>query len=130
MHQPERSRTRGAGNSQVILVVADEVLIAMEIEAVLVDEGFRVLGPAASVEEALEILADHAPAAAVLDVNLRGELVSPVAEALRLKQIPFLVTSAHYDPVQVAGAAVSGVPHLGKPTSPVHLVASLHMLLS
>lgn len=130
MRPPERSRTRGSDSFRLVLVVEDELLIAMEIEAVLVDEGFQVLGPAASVEEALNILADHAPAAAVLDVNLRGELVSPVALALRLKQIPFLITSAHEDPVQVAGAAVAGVPHLGKPTSPLHLVAALHTLLS
>ncbi|MDB5596315.1 MAG: response regulator receiver protein [Hyphomicrobiales bacterium] len=128
MRQVEPSHVPAGDTSRLVLVVEDEILIAMEVEAVLLDGGFRVLGPAASVEEALALLTAQPPDAAVLDVNLRGELVSPVAEILRYRSIPFIVTSAHERPDEVAGSAVAGVPHLGKPTSPLRLVAALRAL--
>jgi DNA-binding response OmpR family regulator len=129
VRQPERPPARDTGKSRLILVVEDEVLIALEVEAVLLEQGFLVLGPATTVEAALTLIAKHQPDAAILDVNLRGELVSPVAEALRYRGVPFLTTSAHGHPDQVAGAVLAGVPHLGKPTSSVTLLTALRTLL-
>jgi DNA-binding response OmpR family regulator len=52
-----------------VLVVEDEFLIAMELELLLGRHGYRVLGPAATVAEALRLLAAEAPDAALLDVR-------------------------------------------------------------
>jgi len=56
-----------------ILIVEDEFLFVMEL-----DNGFQVLGPAANVSTALTLLRAERPDAAVLDVNLAGEWVTPV----------------------------------------------------
>ena len=79
----------GSSQGLVVLVVEDEFLIAMDLEAMLRDHGWRVLGPAATVAEALHLLEDgEMPDVALLDVNLRGETVVPVAEVLRERGEP------------------------------------------
>ena len=69
----------GSSRSLLVLVVEDEFLIAMDLEAMLREHGWRVLGPAATVEEALRLLdgGGETPDVALLDVNLRGRTVAP-----------------------------------------------------
>jgi CheY-like chemotaxis protein len=69
----------------VVLVVEDQFLIAMDLQHLLEQHGWRVLGPALAVEEALRLLDGETPDVALLDVNLRGATVIPVAEALRAR---------------------------------------------
>src|ERR1700759_2232288 len=71
--------TQEPSATKAVLVVEDEFLIAMELEGLLEDEGYKVLGPASTVAAALAILADHRPDACILDFNLRGEQATPVA---------------------------------------------------
>ena len=79
-----------------VLVVEDEAIIAMSIEDALAYEGYEVIGPAGSVETALSLLKYSAPVnVALLDVNLRGETVYPVAEELAGRSIPFAFTSGY-----------------------------------
>ena len=77
-----------------ILVAEDEAIVAMLIEDELVDAGAQVVGPATSVEEALRLIEGPALAgglsAAVLDLDLEGELVLPVADRLTALGVPFL----------------------------------------
>jgi hypothetical protein len=67
---------------RVALVVEDEFLVGRYLERLLERHGWRVLGPAATVAEALRLLEREAapPAVALLDVTLGGESVAPVAE--------------------------------------------------
>ena len=108
----------------LVLVVEDEFLIAWDLELLLQRHGWRVLGPAGSVAAALRLLEEgETPAVALLDVNLRGELVTPVAEALRARGVPFVLASA-YDPSDMA-EALAGAVNVGKPTSEARLLAAL-----
>jgi CheY-like chemotaxis protein len=66
-----------AGDERKVLVVEDEALVAMLVEDALLDAGFGVMGPAATVEEAMNILARERPDAVVLDLNLAGETSTP-----------------------------------------------------
>lgn len=78
-----------------ILVVEDEWIISEYLREELVGRGAILLGPVASVQQALELLeAEPRPDIAVLDVRLRGELVFPVARELRQRGIPFVFASA------------------------------------
>jgi CheY-like chemotaxis protein len=73
------ARAPGGGSPRglMVLVVEDEFLIAMDLEAMLRGHGWRVLGPAATVAEALRLLdGGETPDVALLDVNLRGRTVS------------------------------------------------------
>lgn len=106
------------------MVVEDEFIIAMDIENMLVRNGWRVLGPAPTVTAALRLLEDQTPDAALLDANLRGELVTPVAEALRALRVPFLVSSA-YDGAQLEARGLGGLPQLRKPVTEQGLLRAL-----
>ena len=74
-----------------ILVVEDETLIAMDLQGLLEDAGYRVLGPCGSVNDALGVLNTEAPDLALLDVNLGGESVFPVASALAQRNARIIV---------------------------------------
>lgn len=78
-----------------VLVVEDEMLVAALLEDRLEALGCQVIGPAAGVAQALELLATTPVDAAVLDVNLAGEKVFPVADALAERGVPFIFATAY-----------------------------------
>ena len=78
-----------------ILVVEDEYMVAALLEDRLLSLGCDVVGPAHDIEEALELLATEAVDAAVLDVNISGRMVFPVADALAEREIPFVFATAY-----------------------------------
>jgi DNA-binding response OmpR family regulator len=82
-----------------ILIVEDEPLIAMMLEDFLDSLGHRVRGTCDSVESALEEVERGGFDLAILDVNLKGENVWPVATRLRQQNVPFVIaTGGHVDP--------------------------------
>jgi len=73
-----------------ILVVEDEYLLADDLAQELRDAGAEVLGPVATVGDAQTIIGSGEQVdAAVLDVNLRGEMVFPLADELTARRVPF-----------------------------------------
>jgi two-component system, response regulator PdtaR len=112
-------------DGRLVLVVEDEFLIALDLALLLQEHGWRVLGPAATVAEALRLLADERPDVALLDLNLRGEPVTPVAEELRARGVPFVLASAYDSRGLTMVAALAEVPNLGKPTDERRLLAAL-----
>jgi DNA-binding response OmpR family regulator len=80
-----------------VLVVEDEMLIAMLIEDVLADYHCIVVGPFNSVPDALEAAVSENIDLAVLDVNVAGTKIYPVAETLDGRGIPFLLLSGYGD---------------------------------
>lgn len=83
--------------SRSCLIVEDETLIAMLIEEAVADMGLAVMGPVSRVYRALELLEERSPACAVLDINVAGQSVQPVAELLASRSIPFLFVSGYGD---------------------------------
>jgi two-component system, response regulator PdtaR len=98
-----------------ILVVEDELLPAMELDDALRGAGYQVLGPAANVSAALELLQVERPDAAVLDVNLAGEWVTPVAEVLRAMFVPFILASGYGADDLHAAPVLRDAVNVGKP---------------
>jgi CheY-like chemotaxis protein len=109
-----------------VLVVEDEALVAMLVEDALSDAGAIVIGPAATVSEALGLLARELPDVAVLDLNLAGETSTPVADALAARGIPFVVATGYGADGLPAGHASATV--LAKPYDPDDLTAALGRL--
>ena len=96
-----------------ILVVEDEPLIAMMLEDFLESLGHSVSATCESVSDALAEADKGGFDVAILDVNLKGESVWPVAAELRDREIPFIIASGgHVDPPP---AEFAGVPMIDKP---------------
>ncbi|HLI14170.1 MAG TPA: response regulator [Alphaproteobacteria bacterium] len=85
--------TRTAGLR--VLLVEDEMMIAMAMEDMLAELGHRVGGPVARLAKAMEAARREAFDVAILDVNLNGQDVYPVAEALAGRGIPFVFTTGY-----------------------------------
>ena len=106
-----------------ILVVEDEVLVSLLIEDILTEEGCTIVGPFDRVPAALRAARDEAIDLALLDVNVAGVKVYPVAEILAARRIPFLLLSGY-------GRQAVPPEHpewrvCGKPFRPENLVAIL-----
>lgn len=81
-----------------ILIVEDEIFVAMAIEDALVSAGAEVIGPVMSVASGMEIMdRETAIDGAILDVNLDDELVFPLAERLRDEGVPIIFHTALFD---------------------------------
>ena len=115
-----------AGAARKILVVEDEALVAMLVEDALLDAGFGVIGPAATVEEALALLERETPDAVVLDLNLAGETSTPVADWLAARGIPYVIATGYGATGLPAGHKDAMV--LAKPYDPAELIGVLDRL--
>ena len=78
-----------------VLVVEDEVIIAMLLEEALRDAGCVVVGPVPRVDKAIEAARAEPLDFALLDVNLAGEKVFPVAEVLVERDVPFVFLTGY-----------------------------------
>ena len=78
-----------------VLVVEDNGLLCYVLEETLREAGCQIVGPFARLPEALEALPNSHIDVALLDINLRGQLVSPLAAQLAERGVPFIITSAY-----------------------------------
>jgi len=108
-----------------LLVVEDEYMIATDLARSLEGLGVEVIGPVGSVEDALELVESDGDRldGAVLDINLRGERVYPVADALVARGVPFVFTTG-YDALVIPDAH-AGAPRCEKPVDKMQLLRSL-----
>jgi CheY-like chemotaxis protein len=92
-----------------VLVVEDELMIRMLLEDMLMDSGYEVVASAGRLDDALQFAREADFDLAILDVNLAGQSVAPVAEILEQRGLPFVFAT---------GYGERGLPeeHRGKPT--------------
>lgn len=117
--------TKGSMSGMTVLVVEDDFIVAYDMQMMLEEQGARVLGPAASLAEAQALLASERPTVAVLDVNLGGEYVFPLADELRAKDVPFLFATAYADDDRLFPQTARSAPRLAKPVLPNALIGQL-----
>jgi two-component SAPR family response regulator len=112
-----------------VLVVDDEWLSAYEVERLVHKLDCVVLGPAASVNGALDVVADDPPDLALLDVHLKGgTLVSPLVETLRARKVKYVLITSYsaQDLVEVGLATAPVVP---KPPGEARLTQAIAQAL-
>jgi CheY-like chemotaxis protein len=114
--------------SRRILVVEDSPVVGEVLKEMLRDLGCEVVGPMGNLGIALELAADEALDAAVIDLNIRGGKVYPVARLLADRGIPFLVVSGYGD--WTMPEEWRARPRLTKPFSADALEAELRALLA
>ena len=78
-----------------VLVVEDEAAISLLLEDMLLDFGCEVIGPAARLATALDTVNREQVDLAILDVNVAGEPIYPVAEALVERSVPFVFSTGY-----------------------------------
>jgi len=112
-----------------VLVSEDEALVAMLVEDGLLNAGAKVVGPAASVGEALQLIdrvaCDGGLSAAVLEIKLNGEAVRPVADRLAALGVPFLFATGYGEGCDTGGHIA---PMLQKPFGPELLINAIEAL--
>lgn len=96
-----------------ILVVEDEMMVAMLVEDMLEEFGCTVVGPAPSIASALRLIAAETIDGAMLDLNLAGHAAYPVADELARRGVPFIFVTGYGD--QELHAGYNNRPKLAKP---------------
>ncbi len=109
---PAQPRLRG----RRVLVVEDALLIAIELETALSASGVEIIGPAASLGQALDLIRSRSVDAALLDIDLDGALVYPAADLLVEKGVPVAFATS-YDARSMLPRRFQGMPVLSKPFS-------------
>jgi CheY-like chemotaxis protein len=92
---PGQMQTDGPLKGLRVAVVEDETLVAILLEDMLMELGCQVLWTAHRVGKALDLVERSTPDAGVLDVNIAGDEVYPVAQALAERNIPFVFTTGY-----------------------------------
>ena len=107
-----------------ILLVEDNYLVAMQMAAMLRDLGCEVVGPVATVNEAVDLAADEQLFGAILDVNLKDGNCSPVARALKSRSTPYVFVTGYASP-ELPLSVRQDVRRLHKPVDPVSLARAI-----
>jgi CheY-like chemotaxis protein len=111
-----------------VLVVEDEYTIAEDLCRELFEAGAVVVGPASTLGKAMALLlAEPRLDCAVLDINLGGEMVFPVADALAARGVPFIFVTG-YD-AGLTPERYSAILHCEKPVEPAAVARELCFLL-
>lgn len=118
--------TAGDLEGRRVLIVEDRYLIASEIADQVRELGGEVIGPARNLEAARELMSAQTPDLALLDVNLEGELIFPLAEALRREDTPIILLTGYED--GSLPDAWSSLPRLLKPVDSRALREALQRL--
>ncbi len=111
-----------------VLIVEDEMLLAMMYEDVLSAEGWRIVGPVGRLNKAVALAGSAAIDVALLDVNLHGEPSYPVARVLAERGIPFAFVTGYEGNIVAPGFQAR--PVLTKPCRAAEIVTVLRNLLA
>jgi PAS domain S-box-containing protein len=120
-------RAGGAFHGRRVLLVEDEPLVALDVEAELTALGVEVIGPAGSLASAEQLIGNGRFDAALLDANLQGEPVDRLAAALAAREVPFAFATGYGR--EALPAAFRDRPMLAKPFDAAKIRAIVGELL-
>ncbi|WP_343313298.1 response regulator [Brucella sp. BE17] len=107
-----------------ILVVEDEIFVALDVAASVEDANGTVIGPVGSVRQALDLINTHKVDAAILDVDLIDGNVEPVLDRLKKANTFVVIHTGGGLPAKLA-ARYPGIPVFHKPIAPTVLTRTL-----
>jgi two-component sensor histidine kinase/DNA-binding response OmpR family regulator len=112
-HPIQRKAVGQLDAGQRVLLVEDEALVGMMMKDTLTDLGFQVVGPFCKVIDAVEALNGEPFQAAVLDINLRGDMIYTLAEEIAGRGIPFIFVTGYGS--EAIDSRFANIPVLQKP---------------
>jgi PAS domain S-box-containing protein len=123
--EPTRAVPSPSGMHRLrVLVAEDEPIVRMELVQILEEAGAVVVGEAATTTQAVVLARKGGIDAAILDLNLNGESIGPVAEMLHARGVAIIFASGYQD-LDGLPPALRHLPRLQKPVSPAELVTAL-----
>jgi len=120
-------RDRSAFKGLRVLVVEDEFLLALLLEEELVSAGCSVVGPFSGLAQAMEAARRETFDLAILDINLNGEMVYPLADELSGSGVPFIFMSGYG--LSNLPERFRTAPRIAKPYDPAILVREMQRAL-
>ena len=109
-----------------VLVAEDEFLVYLALEDDLRANGYEVLGPFTTLAGTLDAVTHERIDLALLDINLGGEMIFPVADELLARKVPFIFLSGYSS--GAVPESYRGFPRLEKPYDPARLMGALRQL--
>jgi DNA-binding response OmpR family regulator len=107
-------------NHPSILLLEDDLLLAMDMEDHLLQAGHKIVGPFGRIADAVDAIPRNDLAGAIVDLNLHGELSFPVIDMLRERSVPVIICSGHTELPELKGR-LGKLPLLPKPWNPEKL---------
>lgn len=111
-----------------VMIVEDELFVAMDLQDIVEEIGHQVDGPYMTVREALAALESNLPTCAILDVQLLDGEVYPAADRLKEASVPIIFHSGHADEKKLLDRYPASMV-CPKPSSPISLRAAIERLL-
>ncbi|KFI27113.1 response regulator [Haematobacter massiliensis] len=111
-----------------ILIVEDEAILALDLTFVMEDMGASVIGPCHRLRRALEVLGQEQIDGAILDVDLAGEAVFPLADGLARRHVPIVFHTGRNNSSELI-SRYKGAAVCAKPTQPENVALALAALL-
>jgi len=103
------------------LVAEDSLLVLIALEMLLIQHGIDIIGPASTVDEAMALAETSMPEIAILDVNLHGEMIFPVADFLIRRGVSVILTTG-YSARDILPQRLLDLPSIRKPYEPAELM--------
>ena len=117
-----------ANSRQLVLVLEDEALIALNVQDELQDAGYEVAGPFSTCSAALEWLQTTTPDMAILDATLKDGPCREIALELSRREVPFLIYSGYQEDRQLL-SEFDHITWIEKPVASAVLVQECQQLL-
>ncbi|MCM2291012.1 GAF domain-containing protein [Allorhizobium sp. BGMRC 0089] len=127
--RPPQMQARPLDVSGTVLIVEDQMLIAMDAEMMLNDAGFSDVITARSAAEALHKLGPRRPTVAIVDINLGDHTSLPVAEELYRRGIPFVFATGYAERNTIP-PHFSAIAIVNKPYDPSSLIGAIKTALN
>jgi len=117
--------------SKTAFVIDDEIFIALDVEAHISSLGYDVIGPAYTMKEGFQLIADNhsPPTIALMDINIGGELVWPLAKELKSLGTKIVFISANNQHAELK-LSFADSPVIDKPASEENIAAAVASILS
>ena len=112
-----------------VLLVEDSYLVASSLSRMIRDMGFEVVGPVATVQEALPLVSEGACHVGILDVNLGGETSEPVANRFVEMKLPFMFVTGYSSPSLMSDRFVDA-RRVHKPVSEAALAMAIRQIVA
>lgn len=114
-------------SDKTVLLAEDEALISLDLSDTLESAGYRVVGPVATVADAIAMVHSETPHMAIVDFMLRDGVSTELMRLLRLRKVPFVIHSGYRRDADLASEC-GDAPWLGKPILPHDLLITMGCL--